>query len=102
MANIPGTTRAQTIFLRHFRRNPAGPPPGEWPSTVILKRWLQRDAFRQAYDALRANLRHQAEFRLEAAAARAAAQLATPTPNADPKHALDILRIAHSHRRATC
>src|SRR5438876_894904 len=38
MTYLKGTTKAQTIFLRHFRANPNGPPADQWPSPVILRR----------------------------------------------------------------
>ena len=36
MTYIKGTTRAQTIFLRAFRKNPAGPPPDQWPDQDVI------------------------------------------------------------------
>src|SRR3954470_18479175 len=72
MPRIPGTTNAQTTFLRAFRTNPAGPPPEEWPAPAVLRRWLRRPAFQDALVTLREVLRFRTEFHLTAAAAQAA------------------------------
>ena len=65
-------TRAQTKFLRGFAANPYGPPAGEWPSPVVLRRWLKRPGFRGAMNSILRALRYQADFHLTAAAASAA------------------------------
>ena len=101
MPRIPGTTNAQTLFLRAFRRHPAGPPPESWPSPVILRRWLDRPAFRDALATLRDALRLRTEFHLAGAANQAARELQSPptggdglTPE-DYKRRLDLLRLTH-------
>ena len=101
MPRIPGTTNAQTLFLRAFRHHPAGPPPEAWPSPAILRRWLERPAFLDALDSVRAGLRLRADLHLTAAAAQAAQQLhAPPTADApqsaeDYRRSLSLLRLAH-------
>jgi hypothetical protein len=35
-------SHAQTIFLRAFQENPAGPPPDLWPSPAVFRKWLNR------------------------------------------------------------
>ena len=114
MTTIPGTTRAQTIFLRSFCN---GAPP-RWPSITILRRWLRRRAFRAALESLRETYRFQADFQLAAAAAQATAALASPAPTSPPPQdpapdaqdsapapAFDIkiierlLRLAHQRQR---
>jgi hypothetical protein len=101
MPRIPGTTNAQTLFLRAFRHHPAGPPPEAWPSPAILRRWLQRPAFLEALDAIRAGLRLRTDLHLTAAAVRAAQQLQTPPAPDSPqgtveyRRSLSLLRLAH-------
>lgn len=101
MPRIPGTTNAQTLFLRAFRQHPAGPPPSLWPSPAVLRRWLDRPAFQDALATLRDALRLRTEFHLAAAANQAARELQSPptrgeglTPE-DYKRRLDLLRLTH-------
>jgi hypothetical protein len=72
MPDLKGTTRAQTIFLRAFRNDPAGPPAEQWPSAMVLRRWLRREGFAAALGSLMQSLRYQADFHLTAAAAAGA------------------------------
>jgi hypothetical protein len=105
MPRIPGTTNAQTAFLRAFRTNPAGPPPEEWPAPAVLRRWLRRPAFQDALVTLREVLRFRTEFHLTAAAAQAAQHLqSSPTQDStlrtqDYKRLLDLLRLTHVRQR---
>jgi hypothetical protein len=127
MANIPFTSRAQTIFLRAFHISPTGPAPDQWPSPAILRRWLRKPGFRRALDSVQAALRLQSDFQLTTAATRATAQLAslplespgnlTPPESAQSKACPErseriekqqskiplesILRLAHVRRRFT-
>src|SRR3954468_6224407 len=106
MPRIPGTTNAQTTFLRAFRTNPAGPPPEDWPAPAVLRRWLRRPAFQDALVTLREVLRFRTEFHLTAAAAAQAAQRlqspasqdAGPTTQ-DYRRLLDLLRLTHVRQR---
>ena len=74
MPDIPETTRAQTIFLRAFRK-PGGPAPSLWPSPAILRKWLRRPRFLHALNSVLESLRFQSDFHLANAATHAAAQL---------------------------
>jgi hypothetical protein len=105
MPRIPGTSNAQSAFLRTFRSNPAGPPPEEWPAPAVLRRWLRRPAFQDALVTLREVLRFRTEFHLTAAAAQAAQRLQS-NPSQDPavsaqdyKRLLDLLRLTHTRQR---
>jgi len=75
MTYLKGTTKAQTIFLRAFAKNPYGPPPDQWPSPVVLRRWLKRPGFCGAMNSILRALRYQADFHLTAAAASGAHML---------------------------
>jgi len=105
MSDYTGTTRAQTIFLRAFRANPAGPPPEQWPSPVVLRRWLKRRGFCGAMDSILRALRYQADFHLTAAAASGAHLLHAAVDAGDPTafrkniEALTLL-LRMSHIRA--
>jgi hypothetical protein len=105
MPRIPGTTNAQTIFLRAFRRHPAGPPPEDWPSPAIVRRWLRRPAFLSALADLREVLRFRTDFHLTLAASQAAEQLQSPPTGGsaldpqDHKRLLNLLRLAHVRQR---
>ena len=124
MSDQPTPTRAQKLFLRAFRENPAGPPPSEWPAPAVLHRWLEDDTFRQTLTSLRDTLRFQTDFYIATAAASASRTLqatvapltAPPAAEADaPAHAsptsadLDrqlrsltsLLRLAHLRHRFT-
>ena len=72
MPDLKGTTRAQTLFLRAFVKDPCGPPAEEWPSPVVLRRWLKRPGFCGAMNSILRTLRYQADFHLTAAAASGA------------------------------
>src|SRR5438477_10841351 len=108
MPDIPGTTRAQTIFLRAFRSNPFGPPPDAWPSPAILRRWLRKPGFHRAFLDLRTAIRAAADFHLAAASAQAAHRLAQAQDPANPaattnewtaRDYLGALRLAHLRQR---
>ena len=76
MPRIAGTSDAQSRFLRTFHTCPGGPPPDQWPSPAIFRRWLRRPGFKRAFDSLQQTLRIQTEFHLAAAATNAAQRLA--------------------------
>jgi hypothetical protein len=108
MPDIPGTTRAQTIFLRLFRTHPFGPPPDRWPSPAILRRWLRKPGFHRAFLDLRTAIRATADFHLAAASAQAAHRLAQVQDPANPNQTksewtardyLNALRLAHLRQR---
>jgi hypothetical protein len=100
MTHIKGTTRAQTAFLRSFRKNPAGPPLADWPSPIILRRWLRRRAFRTALESIQQTLQFQADFHLAIAAAKTAQKLTTQPQDASPKNQdLAILRLSHQRQQ---
>lgn len=108
MPRIPGTSNAQSAFLRAFLKSPGGPPPAEWPLPAILRRWLRRPTFRAALQSVRDAARFQADFHLAAAGTAAAASLqsiATSSASADSirqAHALlHLLRHAHMRQRFT-
>jgi hypothetical protein len=111
MSDIPGTTRAQTLFLRAFHSSPDGPPPDAWPSPAIFRRWLRSSRFRIALRTVRDAMRVRADLHLSAASSAAAHTLqsvlaAAPT---DPAALLDrhaqlnalthLLRLAHLRQR---
>ncbi|MCY2954224.1 MAG: hypothetical protein NTU53_19995 [Planctomycetota bacterium] len=79
MPNMPGTTRRQTVFLRSFLKNPAGPSPADWPSAPILRRWLRRPAFLRALNTIRQTLHFQSDLLL-AFAASSSSNNASATP----------------------
>ncbi|MGA2496353.1 MAG: hypothetical protein ABSH20_01345 [Tepidisphaeraceae bacterium] len=102
MPRIPGTSNAQTTFLRAFRIHPGGLPPDRWPSPAILRRWLRRPTFARALASVRDTLRLQADFHLASAATLASATLAGPNPpeSAAAVHRLsNLLRLAHLRDR---
>jgi hypothetical protein len=103
MPNVTGTTRAQTTFLRAFKTRPAGPPPEQWPSASLLRKWLRRRAFRVALRSLRDTHRFQTDFHLAAAASAAALKLAASQNSAlapdDLKSIAQLLRLAHLRER---
>jgi hypothetical protein len=108
MPRIKGTTSTMNTFLRAFREHPAGPPPEQWPTPAILRRWLRRPAFQRALVSLRKVLQFRAEFHLAAAAANAAQSLhATPTQDSElstqdsrcHKRLIDLLRLSHLRQR---
>ena len=103
MPDIKGTNRAQTLFLRSFRRSPTGPAPEDWPSITLLRRWLRKPAFKAALDSIREALRFHAEFYLTIGASRAAQTLGTAQQAAlnsdDVKTLSELLRHAHLRQR---
>jgi hypothetical protein len=100
MPDIKGTNRAQTLFLRSFRKSPTGPAPEDWPSITLLRRWLRKPAFRTALDSLREALRFHADFQLTIGASRAAQTLGAPQQSAeDVKKLSELLRHAHLRQR---
>src|SRR5688572_12070892 len=104
MPRIAGTTNRQTTFLRAFRTNPAGPPPDQWPSPLILRKWLRRQAFRAALESLRDTHRFQTDFHLAAAASAAARKLSASSQDSalstqDLKDLAHLLRLAHQRER---
>jgi hypothetical protein len=103
MPDIKGTNRAQTLFLRSFRKSPTGPAPEDWPSITLLRRWLRKPAFRTALDSLREALRFHADFQLTIGASQAVQTLVS-TPNAalapqDVRKLAELLRLAHLRQR---
>ena len=103
MPDIKGTTRAQTLFLRAFRKSATGPAPQDWPSVTVLRRWLRKPAFKTALDSLRETLRFQADFQLALGASQAVQELRSPasatfTPD-EMKKRLDLLCHAHLRQR---
>jgi hypothetical protein len=102
MPRIKGTTSTMNTFLRAFREHPAGPPPEQWPTPAILRRWLRRPAFQQALISLRKVLQFRAEFHLAAAAANAAHTLHSTAPTQESqshKRLIDLLRLSHLRQR---
>src|SRR5438034_10020435 len=106
MPDIRGTSRAQTLFLRAFRKNPSGPPPEEWPSPVVLRRWLKRRGFCGAMNSILRALRYQADFHLTAAAASGAHLLHDAVHGGDVfevrkqvESLIHLLRMSHIRHR---
>src|SRR5687768_3265340 len=106
MTHIKGTTRRQTIFLRAFAKNPYGPPPDQWPSPVVLRRWLKRRGFCGAMNSILRALRYQADFHLTAAAATGAHVLHGTLHGGDPvtgrkqiEALIHLLRMSHIRHR---
>jgi hypothetical protein len=103
MPRISGTTDNATSFLRAFRKNPAGPPPEQWPSPAILRQWLRRPSFRAALKSIQETLLLQADFHLATAATRAALTMIDPhDPQSEirnPKSAMNVLRLSHLRQR---
>lgn len=103
MSNIPGTTRLQTKFLRSFLRNPAGPPPQDWPAPALLRRWLRRPTFRAAFTSLRKTARLQLATQTLLASLASAQHLhaALESNNLSPEQRrlyLDLLKLVHPRR----
>jgi len=104
MPRIPNTTDSQSKFLRAFRTHPFGPPPDQWPSPAILRRWLRRPGFHRAFLDLRTAIRMQADFHLAAASAQAAHRLAQRAAESQDsglstQDYLQSLRLAHLRQR---
>src|ERR1041384_1051363 len=94
MPDIPGTTRAQTKFLRAFRKSPTGPAPNDWPSPPILRRWLGQPAFRDALQSIKTAINLQADFRLTAAATHAAQSFCNFQSPATTQNLCELVRLA--------
>ena len=99
MPDFTGTTRSQTLFLRAFRTNPAGPPPSDWPSPAILRKWLRKPAFLAALRTLQEALRFQTDFHLANAATQAARKLASDDAELTTQDLNRLLRHAHLRQR---
>jgi hypothetical protein len=106
MSDLKGTTRAQTLFLRGFRRDPSGPAPRDWPSPVVLRRWLKRPGFCGAMNSILRALRYQADFHLTAAAASGAHLLHEAAHSGEVhdvrrniESLIQLLRMAHIRNR---
>jgi hypothetical protein len=106
MPDMKNTTRAQTLFLRAFRQDPAGPPANEWPSPVVLRRWLKRPGFCGAMNSILRAMRYKADFHLTAAAASGANLLHGAVLGGDPSEArkhieslIHLLRMNHIRQR---
>ena len=99
MPRINGTSRRQTLFLRAFRTNPAGPAPADWPSPAILRKWLRKPAFIAALRSVQAALRFQTDFQLSSAANNAARRLANHDADLTTQDLNRLLRHAHLRQR---
>ena len=106
MADIKGTTRAQTLFLRALSKSQCGPRAEHWPSPAVLRRWLRREGFVNAMDSVRDALRFQADFQLLSAAASASQILHTSACSDDHEAArakmkafADLMKLAHLRER---
>lgn len=106
MPDIKGTTRAQTIFLRSFRKEPFGPGAEHWPSVAVLRKWMRKPGFLAAMKSVREALRYQADFQLLSAAASAAHVLHTTVSAGDHemqqaqlKGMSGLLKLAHLRER---
>jgi hypothetical protein len=84
MPNVKGTTRAQTIFLRAYAKNPDGPPADLWPSPAVFRKWLRRPRFAKALQSLLDAIRYQTDLHLAHAACNTAKQLAQATACPEP------------------
>jgi hypothetical protein len=65
-------SEAQAQFLRKLKKDPMGLPTDEWPSAVILRRWMRQPGFCAAINSLRSAVLVRADMHLEAAAQKAA------------------------------
>jgi hypothetical protein len=99
MPRVPETTDRQTLFLRAFRTNPAGPDPADWPSPAILRRWLRKPAFIAALRSVQTALRFQTDFQLSSAANNAARKLAHHDADLSTQDLNRLLRHAHLRQR---
>jgi hypothetical protein len=99
MANIKGTTRHQTLFLRAFRKHPNGPPPEMWPSPSILRKWLRKPGFVRALSSVQEALRFQTDFHLTNAAKAAAKKLSAEDAALTTQDLNRLLRHAHLRQR---
>ena len=106
MENLPVPTRAQSNFLRTLKQDP-NLPAKQWPSNVILRRWLRHKGFRRALTDLQNTSRFCANYELATAGAYATAHLRAFLES--PKqHKLDpelltallhIVRLSHASQR---
>jgi hypothetical protein len=113
MADITGTTRAQTKFLRACTSDPWGLTGRDWPNAVTFRRWMRRQTFRKAVKSIRDALRFQADLHLTAASAVAAQTLSESiqSPPADEeklarqrdqlKDLITLLKLVHARERFT-
>jgi len=99
MPRIAGTTHAQTIFLRAFRSNPAGPPPDLWPAPSILRKWLRKPAFKRALHSVQESLRFQADFHLASAASLSIRKVLADQTPINPQDSSRLLRLCHVRQR---
>src|SRR5712672_1544504 len=111
MSKAEDKTAAQTLFLRAFRQNPAGPPAESWPAPGTFRRWLKKQSFRNDLAAIRDALRFQADLPVATAAAQAAKSLQTrlgagplnadsaAAPTTQLKAITALLRLAHLRQR---
>ena len=99
MPRVRETTDRQTLFLRAFRTNPAGPDPADWPSPAILRRWLRKPAFIAALRSVQTALRFQTDFQLSSAANNAARKLAHHDADLTTQDLNRLLRHAHLRQR---
>src|SRR5947207_12875074 len=96
MPRVIGCNDRQSSFLRSFRSNPSGPPPKDWPSPAILRRWLRRPSFRSALQSIQSTLRIQESFLLTAASSTALRTLDPVASSPDIiRHTLALLRLSH-------
>ncbi|HZZ44775.1 MAG TPA: hypothetical protein VFE58_17695 [Tepidisphaeraceae bacterium] len=102
MPDIRNTTRAQTRFLRMLRRSDGSYPVEHWPSPLLLRRWLKRDAFREALDDILEALHLQSDLHLARATVRAANDLPDTLFSAPETHRahLSTIRLSHYHRNS--
>lgn len=106
MPYIKGMTGTQTVFLRACAKHPNGPPADQWPSPVVLRRWLKRPGFCEAMNSILRALRYQADFHLTAAAASGAVRLHEtlevgdlPAVKKQIESLVQLLRMSHIRHR---
>jgi hypothetical protein len=106
MTNLRGTTRAQTIFLRSLKTSSSGALDAQWPSPVILRRWLRKPGFLHAMRSVRSALWYQADFQLLAAATSAAQALQTTIAGGNYEEQTrqlaalgNLIKLAHLRQR---
>jgi len=108
MPRIPGTTNAQSKFLRAFYHHPAGPTKKSWPSPSILRCWLTTPSFRAALAQVQDNCLHRARVQLSFSTFKAAHIIAQsfndPSPSIEAqksklKNALSLLQLDHGRQR---
>ena len=107
MPRMPDLSNEQSAFLRAFRRSATGPPPRQWPTPRVLRRWMARPAFRRAVDEIRAAMEFQSHMHLAAASVGASYALIEQSrrcrdatvasteapPHRDMTRSLDLLRL---------